>query len=212
MQANTERLCLMNWLFESYADGLSTMSYYLATLRFKEHQNMITASADNNHIRHEILVCGISNTLFNGMAAWLLMKNVPELRWGTDDSFAVDILATGLLLPLIVALLVIPMQRSKLNKGKLQPIHLGASSFIQSFADRFPSSTFKSAGLFGLIGMLVYAPLTLAGFFLLGVDTISPVHYAIFKGLWAGLIAAVLVVPMVLIALRKPESITVKTA
>jgi hypothetical protein len=75
---------------------------------------------------------------------------------------------------------------------------------MQSLADRFPESTFKSALLFGLVGMLLIAPLTLAGFWLLGIEEIPPTQYAIFKGIWAGIIAAVLIVPMVLIALRKP--------
>jgi hypothetical protein len=170
---------------------------------------MNATATGNDHIRHEILVCGISNTLFNGLSAWLLMKNGPALRWEGEHSFVVDIIATGLLLPLIVALIVIPLQRSKLNKGQLQAIDLGASSLMQSLANRFPASTPKSAGLFGLIGLLIIAPLTLAGFYLFGVEQLSPVQYTLFKGLWAGLIAAVLVIPMVLIALRKPQEIAV---
>jgi cell shape-determining protein MreD len=163
-----------------------------------------TATA-NDHIRHEILVCGISNAIFNGLSAWLLMKNGPGLRWGGEHSFVVDVIATGLLLPFIVALIVIPLQRSKLNKGKLQTIDLGKTSLMQSFSNVFPASTPRSAGLFGMIGMLVIAPLTLAGFYLLGIEYVSPLQYATFKGLWAGAIAAVLVVPMVLIALRRPQ-------
>jgi hypothetical protein len=36
------------------------------------------------------------------------------------------------------------------------------------------------------------------------VQQVEPLHYALFKGVWAGLMAAVLVVPMVLVALRPP--------
>ena len=162
----------------------------------------MTAATAKAHIRHEILVGGISNMIFNGLIAWLLMKSGPALAWGGDHSFAVDVIATGLLLPFIVALIVIPLQRGKLNKGKLQPIDLGKSSFMQRAADKLPASTFKSALLFGLFGMCVIAPLTLAGFHLVGVEQVSPLHYSLFKGIWAGLMAAVLVVPMVLLALR----------
>jgi hypothetical protein len=162
-------------------------------------------SADGRkHLQHEVLVSGISNTVFNGLIAWLLLRSGPSLAWGGEHSFVVDVIATALLLPLIVALIVIPLQRGKMNKGKLQPINLGASSFAQSLADRFPASTFKSALLFGLLGMCVVAPLTLLGFYVVGVEQVSPVNYAIFKGLWAGLMAAVLVIPMVLCALRAP--------
>jgi len=166
----------------------------------------MTASNAREHIKHEVLVGGISNAIFNGLIAWLLMKSGPALAWGGQHSFAVDVIATGLLLPFIVALIVIPLQRGKLNKGKLQPIHLGASSFMQTVADKLPAGTFKSAVLFGLFGMCVIAPLTLLGFYLAGVEQVSPLNYSIFKGVWAGLMAALLVIPMVLLALRGPAN------
>lgn len=64
---------------------------------------------------------------------------------------------------------------------------------MQSWADRFPAGAFKSAGLFGLIGMLIIAPLTLAGFYLQGVEEVGPRQYTLFKAVWTGLVAAVLV-------------------
>ena len=163
-----------------------------------------SVSYSRDQLRHEILVGGISNAVFNGLIAWLMLRSGPPLRWGGEHSFAMDVIATGLLLPLIVAAIVIPLQRGKLNRGKLQAIDLGPSSSIQSIANRMPASTWKSALLFGLFGMCVIAPLTLLGFYLAGVEQVAPVSYAIFKGIWAGLIAALLVVPMVLIALRGP--------
>ena len=160
------------------------------------------ANSDTAHLQHEALVGGVSNAFFNGLIAWLLLRNGPALAWGGEHSFAVDVIATSLLLPLIIALIVIPLQRSKLSKGKLQSINLGAGSRLQAIADRFPTSTFKSALLFGLLGMCLIAPLTLAVFFALGIESVTPLHYALFKGIWAGLMAAVLVLPMVLLALR----------
>ena len=160
------------------------------------------ANSDTAHLRHEALVGGVSNAFFNGLIAWLLLRNGPALAWGGEHSFAVDVVATSLLLPLIIALIVIPLQRSKLSKGKLQSINLGSDSRLQAIANYFPASTFKSALLFGLLGMCLIAPLTLAVFFALGIDSVAPLHYALFKGIWAGLMAAVLVLPMVLLALR----------
>ena len=161
-----------------------------------------TLSDGIQHLKHEALVGGASNAFFNGLIAWLLLRSGPSLAWGGEHSFAVDVIATSLLLPLIIALIVIPLQRSKLSKGKLHSINLGAGSRLQAIADRFPTSAFKSALLFGLLGMCLIAPLTLAGFFALGIDSVAPLHYAVFKGIWAGLMAAVLVLPMVLLALR----------
>jgi hypothetical protein len=158
------------------------------------------------HLQHEVLVGGLSNTVFNGLIAWLLLRGGPGMAWGGEHSFVVDVAATALLLPFIVALIVIPLQRGKLNKGKLQPINLGPASAVQSLADRFPAGTFKSALCFGLVGLLVIAPLTLLGIYLAGIDAFTANAYALFKGVWAGLMAAVLVIPMVLVALREPAA------
>ena len=157
-----------------------------------------------SHLVHEALVGGVSNTVFNGLIAWLMLKGGPPMVWSGAHSFAVDIAATALLLPLIVALIVIPLQRRKLRTGKLQSIDLGPGSAVQALADRFPASTGWSALLFGLLGLAVIAPITLLGFYLLGVQQVEPLHYALFKGVWAGLMAGVLVIPMVLVALRGP--------
>ena len=56
---------------------------------------------------------------------------------------------------------------------------------------------------FGLIGMLLLAPLTLLPLWLLGVEQFTPATYSIFKGIWAGAIAALLAIPMILLALNK---------
>lgn len=134
-----------------------------------------------SHLKHEALVGGGSNAVFNGLIAWLLIRNGPPLQWGGDHSFAVDVLATAFLLPLIVALIVIPLQRGKLRKGKLSAITLDPSSLLQKVADRFPAGTGQCAFLFGLVGLLVIAPVTLAGFYLFGVQQVSPLAYALFK-------------------------------
>ena len=147
---------------------------------------------------------GLSNAFFNGLIAWLLLRSGPALEWGGEHSFTVDIIATALLLPLIVAFIVIPLQRRKLARGKLQAMALEDTSWLQRLSNRFPYSTVHSAPLFGLLGMLVVAPLTLLVFYLFGVSSVSPLQYSIFKGLWAGAMAAVLVLPMMLVALREP--------
>jgi hypothetical protein len=159
----------------------------------------------NRHLRHEALVGGLSNAVFNGGIAWLLLKGGPPMAWSGSSSFVVDIFATAFILPFIVALIVIPMHKRKLAKGKIEAMGLGASSQLQSWVNRLPVSTLGNAFCFGLAGMCLAAPPPLIGFFLTGVEQFSPGQYAVFKGIWAGLMAAILVVPMVLSALRGPE-------
>ncbi len=156
------------------------------------------------HLKHEALVGGLSNTVFNGLIAWWLLKGGSALTWSGSNSFVVDILATAFILPFIVALIVIPIHKRKLAKGKIETMDFGPRSQLQAWVNRLPASTLGCAFCFGIMGMCVAAPLPLAGFYLVGIEQITPLHYAIFKGLWAGGMAAVLVVPMVVSALRSP--------
>ena len=55
-----------------------------------------------DHLKHEILVGGISNTIFNGLIAWLLLKSGPALAWGGEHSFVVDVMAGLLVIPMVL--------------------------------------------------------------------------------------------------------------
>ena len=155
------------------------------------------------HLRHEALVGGISNAVFNGGIAWWLLKDGPALAWSGEHSFVIDIFATAFLLPFIVALIVIPIHRRKLARGKISTMDFGLDSRIQRWVNRLPPSTPANAFWFGLTGLCLAPVLPLMGFYSLGVEQIEPLNYAIFKGFWAGLMAAILVIPMVMSALRK---------
>ncbi len=155
------------------------------------------------HLRHEALVGGITNTLFNSVIAWWLLKDGPALQWTGEHSFVIDIIATAFILPFIVALIVIPIHKKKLAKGNIETMDFGPNNQLQAWVNRLPRSTAGSAFWFGLAGVCLAAPLPLLAFYLMGVENIAPDHYAIIKGFWAGLTAAVLVVPMVISALRK---------
>ncbi len=154
------------------------------------------------HLKHEALVGGVSNTVFNGLIAWLLLKGGGALTWSGSSSFVVDIFATAFILPFIIALIVIPIHKRKLTKGAIAVMDFGPGSRLQAWVNRLPASTLGNAFWFGIVGMCLAAPIPLVAFYLAGVEQIIPLHYAIFKGLWAGLMAAALVVPMVISALR----------
>ncbi|MEH6593774.1 MAG: hypothetical protein V7746_26140, partial [Halioglobus sp.] len=145
------------------------------------------------HLKKEILVGGLSNTVFNGLIAWLLLKDGEPLSWSGSNSFVVDIFATAFILPFIVALIVIPMHKRKIAKGTMPAMNFGPGSRLQSWVNRLPASTFANACCFGLIGICLAAPPPLIVFQLAGIEQIAPVNYAIFKGVWAGLMAGFLV-------------------
>jgi hypothetical protein len=162
----------------------------------------MTAQA-KDHLKQEARVSGISNALFNGLFAWLLLRGGAALTWTGDNSFVVDILATAFILPVIVAFIVIPIHKRKLAKGTIQPMDFGDNSSLQGWVNRLPAPTLGNALCFGLMGICLATPIPLVAFYAGGVEQISPLNYAIFKGVWAGSMAAVLVIPMVVSALRQ---------
>ena len=124
------------------------------------------------------------------------------MGWTGGSSFVVDIFATAFILPFIVVLIVVPLHKRKLANGKINTMDFGSGSSIQTWVNRLPYSTWGCAFWFGIVGMALAAPIPLVGFYVLGIEQIAPVNYAIFKGVWAGLMAAALVIPMVMSALR----------
>ena len=109
-------------------------------------------------IQHEILIGGGSNAFFNGIIAWLTLREGPSLTWLGSSSFVVDITATAFILPFIVALIVIPLQKKKLQKGAAETINFGPKSLLQHWVNRLPDATFLNAIIFGVIGVLIAAP------------------------------------------------------
>ena len=154
------------------------------------------------YLVHNATTNGLANAVCNGLICYWLIKDNGVVTWWGSSNFGGDLLATGFILPFIVTLIVIPVQRAKLNKGKVALIdETEVPAIMQRFL-RFPKSLWANAALFGLIGALLIAGSTILLLALIGVTTFTPLQYAWFKGLWAGLLAAILVGPMVVVALR----------
>ena len=154
-----------------------------------------------NYLKRECSVNGLTNAFFNGLICWLLIKNNGTITWWGQHNFGYDIIATGFILPFIVTLIVIPIQRRKMAKSKTPGFHFDRSISAHAFLCRFPKSLTGKAFYFGLIGMAVIGGLSLLLLALIGVQDFTSLEYSIFKGLWAGLLSAVLVAPMILLAL-----------
>ncbi|MBT4522240.1 MAG: hypothetical protein HOC23_19750 [Halieaceae bacterium] len=154
-------------------------------------------------IRRETLVSGLSNALFNGLIAWLLLRAGGNLTFAGEHSFAVDIMATAFILPFIVTLIVIPMNAKKRLAGKAPTIELDSRKPLEFFLLRFPNRLWLQALCFGLMAMLVFTPLTLLPLWVFDYREFTPTAYSLFKGGWAGIVAALLTKPMLLLALQE---------
>lgn len=152
-------------------------------------------------IRHEILVSGISNTFFNGVIAWLLLRNSSNLTLAGEHSFAVDVMATAFILPFIVTLIVIPLNKRKLRQNPALQVTLDQTRLMDFILLRFPANLWLRALCFGFATMLVISPITLVPLWAMGIHEFTPLAYSFFKGVWAGLMAAAITTPMLLLAL-----------
>ncbi len=160
------------------------------------------------YLTREVTTNGLSNAFFNGLACWYLIKDKGDMIWWGAHSFGVDILATAFILPWIVALIIIPLQKVKLRKQKTftWDVNNHPDHGMYFLAKRFPEKLWLNAILFGLIGMLFFAPTLLLLIFFSGAEVFTAGEYAIFKGIWAGALAALLTTPMILVGLRSREN------
>lgn len=159
------------------------------------------------HIRKEMTTTGVSNAIFNGLAAMALANEAEPLPlWGLPASIAVDIAATSMILLFIVALIVIPLNRSKVGKGKVAAFHWDNDKALHRFWQRLPSGLVARAFCFAAIGLVIVAPVSISYYLILGVESMASQDYAVAKGLWAGIMAAIMCVPMIQLGLSDPAA------
>jgi hypothetical protein len=152
----------------------------------------------------ETVANGIINAIINGVLAWLMLGGGGSLTPGGDNSYVADTAATAFVLPFILSLIVISLNRRKLRIGKMPPVELSPEKLLHARLARFPESIWAQAFLFGVIATLVTTPLVVGLLWMAGLPEIPPATYAIFKGAWTGILAAALVRPAMLVALRAP--------
>lgn len=157
------------------------------------------------HICKEVMINGVCNAVLNGYIAWLIIKERASLAMWGAEGFAFDLLATAFLLPFIIALIVIPLSRHKVSKGKIPNICWDADSPLHGLLQRLPQGLMLRALEFGLAGLLIVAPLTLLALLFLGATSFTPLQFAIFKGLWAGLLGGLVVAPLIMLGAADRE-------
>lgn len=132
------------------------------------------------------------NVVFNGGIAWLILRSHAEIPLWGSASMAPDLLATGVLLPLIMCLIVSRVIAKQVESGKLPPLpaHRIASRGLHR----------RSAWVRGAV-LAVFATLcaSLPLVALLHLANAGPVGlpaFVGFKALWAGTLAAMISPPI----------------
>lgn len=158
------------------------------------------------YVRHQVLVNGGSNAVFNALFAWLFVKSREEIPVLHAEGVALDFPATALILTLIVSWIVVPLQRKKFAAGTA-PLLESPSMF-----SRLPHNASLLGLVLGLIAALLFVPPALLALSLAGIEALTPLQFALLKGAWAGVLAACIVVPMLHVACLNREQVAAKPA
>ena len=155
-------------------------------------------AALESHIRTQSRHNFVINLVLNGVIAWFLLKDKPALTaWG-EHGYGADLMITGFLLASLIAVFVIKIHRAKLAKGEHEAVPPAALGTLACVATR---SVWSNSLMFGLAGALVGAG-TVGMLMLLPLPPFSPLAYAVFKGVWAGILAALVVPPAIKLGLH----------
>lgn len=161
--------------------------------------------ADNNsYIFKTALHSGVTNSIVNGLFAWFLSSGKTHLAIYGGAGVFVDYLATTAILIFILTLIVLPMQRKKAPLN--MPVNTATPSYYSTFfAYMSAYRNIAIALLLALYGLILVAPLLLVIFeaiSIFGVSELSRLHYSVAKGLLMGIVAALVVRPIIYIAFK----------
>lgn len=159
-----------------------------------------------HHRRFLVLEQGIGsavfNLLLNGVIAWALFRHLATVPlWGAE-SIAGDTLGTCFFLPFFTALIVTPLVRRRVRRGRIDA--LGWTRESHGLLGWLPAGTFRRALVLGAATLAVVGPSTLLALQVLAVDRLDFASFVAFKAAFAGVLA-LLVTPVIsLWALAEP--------
>ena len=151
-----------------------------------------------NHIRKEATINFFLNLIINAVIAWFALgKNSPLTLWG-EHSFGPDLITTAVILGWLLGGIFIFTHRMKVRKGQLPALDLDIPRWL-------PRNSLLAGLCFCVATLVCFLPITFATFYALDISTLTIEAYCVFKGVWAGVIA-MLVVPLAILVGLSTES------
>ncbi len=144
----------------------------------------------------QCLVPGVFNFLINGAIAWALFRSVSSLGLWGEHGFGGDLLITAALLPALTCLIVTPIINKQIRSGKTATL----ASVLHEDGGLSLQPVWLRALVLALVGVVIGALPFVALLMMIeassGSISIGATDYAIFKAVWAALLA-MLVTPYV---------------
>ena len=142
------------------------------------------------------------NFVFNGAIAWLLLRSLDTIPLWGDTSMGVDLLATGVLLPFLMCVIVSRVITGQVASGKLPP--LAAEQIAATGLHQRPS--WVRALVLVVFGTLCGSLPLVAILELSNAQPVPVNAFVVFKALWAGALAAMISPPLAWWALAAASS------
>jgi hypothetical protein len=153
----------------------------------------------------QILVPAVFNLALNAGLGWVLFhKHVPVPLWG-DPSIANDIIGTLFFLPFFTCLVVTPLVKKAAQAGKVEGLAITPAE--HPVLRLLPRSVWARAGFIGLACVVLFAPPSIGLLTAIGMQGWSIGTAVIFKGVFAGLLAALVTPYLALYALTGTGSV-----
>ncbi|HYW02596.1 MAG TPA: hypothetical protein VFA86_01525 [Gammaproteobacteria bacterium] len=142
----------------------------------------------------------VINFLINAVIAWYFFRAMAEVPLtGGSQNILGDIIGTFFLLPLIACVIVTPLVRRQVRSGKLAAFHWDRST--HRIYRLLPRSSFFRGVVLGIVCTIVLG-LPLFGIFqAAGLHALGYWRFVFVKGIYAGLLAALIIPVMAYAAL-----------
>jgi hypothetical protein len=145
------------------------------------------------------LVPGLINAALNGGIAWAQHGQAPRVGLWDSGAYAVDLLATGFLLPAISWTILRPLLLRQQSQGKAPDLE---DLRVPRLLPWMPSSLWRGSLVVGLLGMTLMGGSCLLLALALGQPGFTGPDYALLKAVYAGLLTIALQPLMVFAALH----------
>ncbi len=171
-----------------------------------KHNMKLTQSHWHFILVKQGLVAVLSNVFINGIIAWLIFKPAKTVSMFGSQSYAVDLTATTFFLTFFISFFAYKATFKEVLEGRLALLAWDLKKrkeykFATRLVHQFCVKPFLGSIALAVAATLFISPIAIGAFILLDARELPLMHYVVFKAFFAGLLAAIIVLLVSMVAL-----------
>jgi hypothetical protein len=143
------------------------------------------------YLTGQTIVGAAVNLVLNGAIGWAAFRSLDRVPFSGSRSISGDLVGTAFLLPLLLCLIVTPLVRAEVRKGKI-----ARAEPSESISRFLPRGLVLRGIVLGLLAAVTIAPVTIWGLQALGIREMGFWQFVGFKAAF-GAASAALITPVV---------------